>query len=191
MRSESVRNDDCNSNSSELEEIIVELIPQPTPVLFVTSRGLHLRTKKKQSPPTSDSGQGTSSSLENSSTRNTYEFKFCDLEKSWVSFYLLFFFSLYNDIVSFRWRIERVLLDWRILTREYSCHREHSLLTRQGLISRIWILACFVGESIFFPTMSYVWFPFLHFNYSGSWLLAVFNGLLITCLYANIQWLSK
>ncbi|KAL5274046.1 hypothetical protein ACFFRR_000667 [Megaselia abdita] len=83
MRSESEQND-CNSNSSELSEIAVDLIPQSTPVLFVTSRGLHLRTKKKQSPPTSDSGQGTSSSLENTSNRHIYDFKFCDLEKSWV-----------------------------------------------------------------------------------------------------------
>lgn len=78
--------DDCNSVSSKLSEIIVELIPQSTPVLFVTSQGLHLRTRKKQSPPTSDSGQGTSSSLGNTSNRHLYDVKFCDLEKGWVGF---------------------------------------------------------------------------------------------------------
>lgn len=82
MRSDSEK-DDCNSNSSQLSEIVVELIPQSTPVLFATSQGLHLRTKQKQTPPTSDSGQGTSSSFENS--RQIYDFKFCDLEKGWVS----------------------------------------------------------------------------------------------------------
>lgn len=83
MRSESELQDDCNS--SQISEITVDIIPQSTPVLFVTSRGLHLRTKKKQTPPTSDSGQGTSSSLGNCSNKNLYDFKFCDLERSWVS----------------------------------------------------------------------------------------------------------
>lgn len=85
MRSESC-DDDCNSDSGQHSEITIELIPQTIPVLFVTSQGLHLRTKKKQSPPTSDSGQGTSSSLENTSNRHIYDFKFCDLERSWVGF---------------------------------------------------------------------------------------------------------
>lgn len=85
MRTES-QEDDCNSDSGQISEIPIELIPQTIPVLFVTSQGLHVRTKKKQSPPTSDSGQGTSSSLENTSNRNLYDFKFCDLERSWVSY---------------------------------------------------------------------------------------------------------
>lgn len=87
--------DDCNSVSSRLSEII-ELIPQSTPVLFVTSQGLHLRTKKKQSPPTSDSGQGTSSSLGNTSNRHLYEVKFCDLEQGWVGFLYYIVFEMFT-----------------------------------------------------------------------------------------------